>query len=418
MKKNWNLLSNIGIVDSMPYEEVRKVRLLNQTSVLIIAILLVFVVINIIFPRPTLASIEFVFALFFMLDIYLHHKKKYLFASILFFINTYVFTFLVSFIFSTTRSLEYMFLVLSIFPLAIFRNKVLIYLPAFLCWLLFIIAKYYFVTNADFVSYLNGTMLFVLLFSIVKYLKDEHDGYRKIVEAQNLQLQKLNEDKNELIGVVSHDLRSPLKRIKGLLLLLTQEPDRLSADQLEIIVRAKDVAKQNIDLVGRILDIQSIEKNEKINLEKINILDVLNPIVKSFEEQAANKRITLKQSSPNGNLIAQANEDCAKQVFENLISNSLKFSYPESTVYITARSTSNHVYISIKDEGQGLDEEDQKNLFKKFQKLSAQPTSGEQSSGLGLAIVKKYVDAMNGTIECKSKKSKGAEFIVQLPIAE
>ncbi len=311
-----------------------------------------------------------------------------------------------------------MFLVLSIFPLAIFRNKVLIYLPAFLCWLLFIFAKYQFVKNADFVSYLNGTMLFLLLFFIVKYLKDEHEGYRKIVEAQNLQLQKLNEEKNELIGIVSHDLRSPLKRIKGLLNLLVQDPGTLSMDQLNIVNKAKDVAEQNVDLVSRILDIQSIESSEKIRLQKINIFDILSPIVKSFEEGAANKKIKLLQSPLSGNVMVSVNEDYTKQIFENLLSNSLKFSYPESSVYITLRSTKHHVYIAVKDEGQGLDEEDQKKLFKKFQKLSAQPTSGEQSSGLGLSIVKKYVDAMNGTISCESQKGKGAEFIVQLPIAE
>jgi signal transduction histidine kinase len=231
-------------------------------------------------------------------------------------------------------------------------------------------------------------------------------------------LQKLNEEKNELIGIVSHDLRSPLKRIKGLLNLLAQDSNTLSVDHLDIINKAKDVATQNIDLVSRILDIQSIESTEKIVLQKINIFDMLSLIVKSFEEQAANKKIKLFQSPLAESLTALANEDFIKQIFENLLSNSLKFSYPESSIYITLRSTKSHVYISIKDEGQGLDEEDQKNLFKKFQKLSAQPTSGEQSSGLGLSIVKKYVDAMNGTISCESQKGKGAEFIVQLPIAE
>ena len=353
-----------------------------------------------------------------MLNIYLHHQKKYLLASILLFTDLYVFTCLICFVFSTTRSLEYMFLVLSIFPLAIFRNKVLIYLPAFLCWLLFIVAKYQFVKNADIVSYLNGTMLFLLLFFIVKYLKDEHEGYRKIVHAQNQQLQKLNEEKNELIAIVSHDLRSPLQRIKGLLNLLVLDPNKLSMDQLDIINKAKDVAKQNTDLVGRILDIQSIESTEKIILQKINIFDILNPVVESFKELAASKKIMLSQSPLTGNVMVPANEDYIQQIFENLLSNSLKFSYPQSSVYVTLRYTKSHVYISVKDEGQGFDEEDKKNLFKKFQKLSAQPTSGEQSSGLGLAIVKKYVDAMNGTISCESQKGKGAEFIVQLPIAE
>jgi len=200
--------------------------------------------------------------------------------------------------------------------------------------------------------------------------------------------------------------------------LLIQQPGNLSTDQLDIIHKTKDVAQQNVDLVSRILDIQSIESTEKIIVQKMNIFDVLNPVVKSFDERSANKKIKILQQPSSGNVMVLVHEDCTKQIFENLLSNSLKFSFAESVVYITVRSTKSHAYISIKDEGQGLDEADQKNLFKKFQKLSAQPTSGEQSSGLGLAIVKKYIDSMNGTIVCESVKGEGAEFIVQLPLAE
>ena len=67
----------------------------------------------------------------------------------------------------------------------------------------------------------------------------------------------------------------------------------------------------------------------------------------------------------------------------------------------------------IKDEGPGLTEEDKKKIFGKFQRLSAKPTGGEQSTGLGLSIVKKYVEAMNGKVWCESEQGKGANFIVE-----
>ena len=81
------------------------------------------------------------------------------------------------------------------------------------------------------------------------------------------------------------------------------------------------------------------------------------------------------------------------------------------------RSSAQTMIISFKDEGQGLDKEDMKKLFKRFQKLSARPIAGETSSGLGLSIAKKYTEAMKGSLTCISEKRKGATFTVELPLA-
>lgn len=84
-------------------------------------------------------------------------------------------------------------------------------------------------------------------------------------------------------------------------------------------------------------------------------------------------------------------------------------------INITSLSA-NAIRIEVKDEGPGISESDQKMLFIKFQKLTAQPTAGEQSSGLGLSIVKKYIDAMHGKIWCKSELEKGTSFFVEFAL--
>ncbi|MFZ6002154.1 MAG: sensor histidine kinase, partial [Bacteroidota bacterium] len=103
------------------------------------------------------------------------------------------------------------------------------------------------------------------------------------------------------------------------------------------------------------------------------------------------------------------------QVFENLISNALKFSEKGKQVEVEISSSDSQVRVVVKDQGPGLTAEDQALLFKKFQRLSTHPTDGEKSTGLGLSIVKKYVELMGGRVWCESEQGHGASFIVEIP---
>ena len=104
------------------------------------------------------------------------------------------------------------------------------------------------------------------------------------------------------------------------------------------------------------------------------------------------------------------------QIIENLISNSLKFSNNHKKIAIELQRKEKSMLISINDQGPGFTEDDKKRLFKKFQQLSAKPTSGEKSTGLGLSIVKKYVDLMKGNIWVESEENQGATFFIEFPV--
>ena len=106
------------------------------------------------------------------------------------------------------------------------------------------------------------------------------------------------------------------------------------------------------------------------------------------------------------------------QVFDNLISNALKFSPPQTTVYVHTYPENGFVLVSVRDEGPGINAEDQKKMFGKFCRLTARPTGGESSNGLGLSIVKRLVDAMGGSIQCQSTPGMGTTFMVRLPSAQ
>jgi signal transduction histidine kinase len=131
---------------------------------------------------------------------------------------------------------------------------------------------------------------------------------------------------------------------------------------------------------------------------------------------AKDKNIELVVNNTLENLKICNAKEYLNRVFDNLLSNAIKFSPANSKVVFSANQVNNKVVFSIKDSGPGFTDEDKKQLFMRFKKLSARPTGNEASSGLGLFIVKQLVSAMGGDIQVISEYGKGTEFIVELPI--
>jgi len=100
---------------------------------------------------------------------------------------------------------------------------------------------------------------------------------------------------------------------------------------------------------------------------------------------------------------------------DNLISNAIKYSPFEKSVFVSVNSGLDLVTFTVRDEGPGIPEQDRIRLFKKFARLSTEPTGGEHSSGLGLSIVKKLVESMNGCVYYRDNATGGACFVVELP---
>ena len=100
---------------------------------------------------------------------------------------------------------------------------------------------------------------------------------------------------------------------------------------------------------------------------------------------------------------------------DNLLSNAIKFSHPNGTITITVLDTHSEIWTGVKDNGPGISDADRAKLFGKFQKLSARPTGGEESTGLGLSIVKRLTEEMNGRVWCESTLGESATFWIALP---
>ncbi len=110
-----------------------------------------------------------------------------------------------------------------------------------------------------------------------------------------------------------------------------------------------------------------------------------------------------------------ADQEALQQVIENLLSNAIKYSPSGSAVDIISRANEDRVMVAVSDNGVGIPEDEQEELFKRFSNISTEPTADEPSIGLGLFIVKKLVEAMNGDVWYESRQGEGATFVVSLP---
>lgn len=243
---------------------------------------------------------------------------------------------------------------------------------------------------------------------------------KDLILQQNQKLKKLNDEKNELLGIAAHDLRNPLTGIIVSNDAVLKFMEKLSKEEIsEFSFNIKASGKRMMRIIDNLLDIYAIEDGKiKFEYKNFDINGIIKKVLKENEIRAESKKISIIADYSPGSIV-YADDNKVEQIIDNLLSNAIKFSPFNKKIWIN-KSIINiddevKIRIEIRDEGPGLTEEDKSRLFNKFAKLSAVPTDGEGSTGLGLSIVRRLVEEMNGTVYCKSEKGKGASFIVELP---
>jgi two-component system sensor histidine kinase/response regulator len=266
--------------------------------------------------------------------------------------------------------------------------------------------------------------LLVTLEEKVKRRTKELEAANTLLEEQNVQLQDLNQEKTEILSIISHDLRNPLGAISGLTDVLQNESDFAigSPERKDIFIQISRAIQRMKELINNLLSADMLESGTMpVRLVSVSANGILGLLVEEYQTRAEAKNISIHFSAEQDYLV-KADEQLFYQVCENLVSNAVKYSPRNTNVWISMikspdnTGSSENIRLSFRDEGPGISTDDQKRLFKRFARLSAQPTGGEHSTGLGLSIVRKMVEAMNGKVWCESVPGKGAEFIVELPM--
>lgn len=236
----------------------------------------------------------------------------------------------------------------------------------------------------------------------------------QILARQNHQLNELNIEKHQIIGVVSHDLKGPFNRIFALIQLIRMSSTTLTEDQQEYLSKIHHVAVDGLSMVRNLLDSRQLDDNlYEMDEDSLSLQPFLDSFLKNYIEVAEKKNIQVSLNCPSDITII-VDRLFLYRILDNLLSNAIKFSNRGTSVKLLVQKKEGEIDISVIDEGPGINEEDQKKLYRKFQPLTAKPTGGESSTGLGLSIVKALVDKMGAKILCESEVGVGTNFTIKL----
>jgi PAS domain S-box-containing protein len=241
-------------------------------------------------------------------------------------------------------------------------------------------------------------------------IRMEHE----IIEARNV-AESANRAKSDFLASMSHELRTPLNSILGFSQLLAmEESGSLNDRQKAYIGDIKASGDHLLSMISDILDLSKIEAGKIEILKKpFDLRSMLVKLAETMGSLAEKKRIGIVTDIAPDIGLLDADEVRVRQVFYNLLSNAIKFTGEGRTVELDARGEENRAVMTIRDEGIGIAEEDQKRIFAPFEQV--RQAAAYQGTGLGLAITERLVQLHGGLIELESAPGKGSRFTVVFP---
>lgn len=243
-------------------------------------------------------------------------------------------------------------------------------------------------------------------------------GMHRELARANAQLELLNRRKDEILGMVSHDLRNPLSVIAGFASVLARELDPVLDDRARrMFARIQHQSQRMLALVEDLLDATLIgHEGVRLDLGSTDVVELLAAAVDAHSFTATEKGVPLELVGSAAPLHALVDGNRLTQVVDNLVTNAIKFSPPHAgaKVEVSCRRTDEGIAITVADQGIGMDLEAQQRIFEPFFH-SESGTDNEPSTGLGLAITRSLVDAHGGRIEVASTVGSGSVFTVHLP---
>jgi len=249
-------------------------------------------------------------------------------------------------------------------------------------------------------------------------LNNELNNMTRELLKRNIQLDQLNQMKNQFLGMAAHDLRNPIGNIMLYSeFVLDEEAEKLTPEISEIIQIIHRSSQFMLNLLDDLLDIVKIESGKlDLHFELLSVSDFLRQNVRINSIMAGKKQIAIILNLPESLPDIHFDPGKITQVLNNLISNAVKFSPVGSTVTVSAFQTDQEVYVSVKDQGQGIPRAELDNLFKPFSQTSVKSTAGEKSTGLGLNIAKRIIIGHQGRIWVESEVGSGTTFTFCLPV--
>ncbi|MBI4974688.1 MAG: response regulator [Candidatus Omnitrophica bacterium] len=230
------------------------------------------------------------------------------------------------------------------------------------------------------------------------------------------ELKRLNKVKSDFLAVLSHELKAPLINVKGSIdALLKDSYDILNEDQRRFLSIAKNNIERLLRLIDDLLDISKLESGAvSMKRDRLDIANLIRSITASFKPELEKKSIDLNLNLPEENLI-WGDSDRLEQVFNNIVSNAIKFTSQQGRIEFTFEDIGDNIRITMSDNGPGISKENLPKVFDKFSSLGVVDSGIVKGTGIGLSIAKDIVEMHKGSIWVESELGKGSKFFVELP---
>ncbi len=249
-------------------------------------------------------------------------------------------------------------------------------------------------------------------------LNEELKEQKTVIEAQKEKLEELDEAKSRFFTNISHEFRTPLTIISGMIEQIKAKPDVW-------LDKGTQMIKQNSDnllhLVNQILNLRKLEsQNMEVNLVQGDVFQYLRYITESYQSYAQNKGIQLHFLAAQSSIQMDYDSDKLLRIISNLLSNAIKFTPYDGNIYFHIDQKSEKdgqwLQIRIEDTGDGIPKDRLANIFDRFYQVDDSSTRKGEGTGIGLALTRELVKLLNGKIEVQSEIGKGTIFFVKLPI--
>ena len=269
----------------------------------------------------------------------------------------------------------------------------------------------------------------VIALGVIVFKRVQTNRLQSLVNQRTKELQERNEElkisndrKNEVLGVVAHDLRNPIGNIYGLSTVIREEDEAkhiLNPRLSKYLSLVTELSESTLLLVNDLLDVSVIESGiVKLNTDCIDYVSFLEKEVSKNELLAGSKNIKLIFNSSEKEIPLCFDKVKMQQVFINLLSNAIKFSEEGGKIDIRVKIKEAIVFTHIKDYGSGIPVEKLDTIFTRYEQLNKVNTEGLKGAGLGLTIAKGIIHAHEGKIYAESTIGEGATFTYELPLKQ
>jgi PAS domain S-box-containing protein len=227
---------------------------------------------------------------------------------------------------------------------------------------------------------------------------------------------KVEQLKDEFIGLVSHELRSPLTVIMGSVNTVLSEGERLSREEVRQLLQDAAYETESLShILGNLLELSRAQADRLyLTLEPVNVRNVVRNLVDRIRRQSSTHRLVI--DLPRNIPIVQADELRLERILHNLLENAVKYSPNGGVIKVSTRVEENRLVIGVSDQGIGISLHDQSKLFAPFLRLEDQRLTGVKGAGLGLLVCRRLVEAHGGRIWVESEPGRGSTFYFTLPL--